>query len=107
MLALLLAERDAVIELGRPAPLTLLDDVMSELDLTRRERLAERLAGGGQALITAADSSAVPDMAGARIFVREGRIEARSQASARTEHSRPSSRRDASDPGHATPMPRS
>ena len=106
VLALLLAERDAVIELGRPAPLTLLDDVMSELDLTRRERLAERLAGGGQALITAADSSAVPDMAGTRILVRDGRIEARGQAPARTEDSRPSARRDARDPGHAMPAPR-
>ena len=41
-------------------PLLLLDDVMSELDPDRRERLVERLARGGQALITAADEESVP-----------------------------------------------
>ena len=42
------------------APLMLLDDVMSELDPDRRERLVERLERGGQALITAADEESVP-----------------------------------------------
>jgi recombinational DNA repair ATPase RecF len=42
------------------APLLLLDDVMSELDPDRRERLVERLARGGQTLITAADAGSVP-----------------------------------------------
>ena len=41
-------------------PLLLLDDVMSELDPERRERLVERLAGGGQTLITAAAEESVP-----------------------------------------------
>jgi DNA replication and repair protein RecF len=38
----------------------LLDDVMSELDGTRRERLAELLRAGGQALVTTTDVDHVP-----------------------------------------------
>jgi DNA replication and repair protein RecF len=60
LLALLFAERDALLEARRVAPLMLLDDVMSELDPDRRERLAERLSRGGQALVTAADEESVP-----------------------------------------------
>ncbi len=60
LLALLFAERDALLEARRVAPLMLLDDVMSELDPERRERLVERLQRGGQALITAADEESVP-----------------------------------------------
>ena len=41
-------------------PLLLLDDVMSELDPGRRERLVRRLDDGGQALITAADEESLP-----------------------------------------------
>jgi DNA replication and repair protein RecF len=63
LLALLFAERDALLEARRVAPLMLLDDVMSELDPDRRERLAERLALGGQALVTAADEESVPSRA--------------------------------------------
>ncbi|HYZ29332.1 MAG TPA: DNA replication and repair protein RecF [Thermoleophilaceae bacterium] len=60
LLALLLAEREVLMELrGRP-PLMLLDDVMSELDAERRLRLAELLRGGGQALITATEAEHVP-----------------------------------------------
>jgi DNA replication and repair protein RecF len=64
LLALLFAERDALLDARRVTPLLLLDDVMSELDPQRRERLVERLERGGQALITAADEESVP--AGAR-----------------------------------------
>jgi DNA replication and repair protein RecF len=60
LLALLFAERDALLEARRVAPLLLLDDVMSELDPGRRERLVERLNGDGQALITAADEESLP-----------------------------------------------
>jgi DNA replication and repair protein RecF len=60
LLALLFAEREALLAAHRVAPLLLLDDVMSELDPERRERLVERLAGGGQALITAAAEESVP-----------------------------------------------
>jgi DNA replication and repair protein RecF len=60
LLALLFAEREALLEARRVAPLLLLDDVMSELDPPRRERLAERLCRGGQALVTAAAEESVP-----------------------------------------------
>jgi len=59
----LFAERDALLAAHRVAPLLLLDDVMSELDPERRARLVERLAAGGQALLTAAASESVPDRA--------------------------------------------
>ncbi len=60
LLALLFAEREALRASGRPLPLLLLDDVMSELDPERRERLVERIGSGGQALITAAAEESVP-----------------------------------------------
>jgi DNA replication and repair protein RecF len=63
LLALLFAERDALLSARRVAPLLLLDDVMSELDPERRERLVTRLSGGGQALITAADEGSLPAVA--------------------------------------------
>jgi DNA replication and repair protein RecF len=59
LLALLLAEREAIGATRGAAPLVLLDDVMSELDGERRERLVARLAGG-QALITTTDVEHVP-----------------------------------------------
>jgi len=63
LLALLFAEREALLTAHRVAPLLLLDDVMSELDPDRRERLVERLTAGGQALITAAAAESVPSRA--------------------------------------------
>jgi DNA replication and repair protein RecF len=61
LLALLFAQREALLGARRVVPLLLLDDVMSELDPRRRERLVERLAaGGGQVLITAAAEESVP-----------------------------------------------
>jgi len=60
LLALLFAEREALLAARRVTPLLLLDDVMSELDPSRRERLVARLQDGGQVLITAADSEQVP-----------------------------------------------
>ena len=60
LLALLFAERDVLLaERGLP-PLMLLDDVMSELDATRRERLVELLASGGQSVVTTTDLDHVP-----------------------------------------------
>jgi DNA replication and repair protein RecF len=74
LLALLFAERAALIEAGRPAPLMLLDDVMSELDPERRELLVATLASTGQALITATEAGQVPASEGQHaIAVREGR----------------------------------
>ncbi|HEX3041398.1 MAG TPA: DNA replication and repair protein RecF [Solirubrobacterales bacterium] len=60
LLALLFAEREALLQARRVTPLLLLDDVMSELDPGRRERLVNRLGDGGQVLITAADEESVP-----------------------------------------------
>jgi DNA replication and repair protein RecF len=60
LLALLFAERQALLEARRVTPLLLLDDVMSELDPGRRDRLVSRLGDGGQVLITAADEESVP-----------------------------------------------
>src|SRR5215218_2431362 len=60
LLALLLAERAALeAERGAP-PLLLLDDVMSELDAERRERLVERIGSAGQSVITATELAHVP-----------------------------------------------
>jgi DNA replication and repair protein RecF len=56
VLSLILAEA----ELLPTPPLLLLDDVLSELDLGRREVLARRLAGMGQTMITATHRSALP-----------------------------------------------
>ncbi|HKO38315.1 MAG TPA: DNA replication and repair protein RecF [Solirubrobacterales bacterium] len=63
LLALLFAEREALMAARRVTPLLLLDDVMSELDPGRRERLVARLGDGGQVLITAADEESVPPAA--------------------------------------------
>jgi DNA replication and repair protein RecF len=61
LLALLFAERRALLEARSAPPLMLLDDVMSELDPDRRALLARRLAeGGGQELITATEPGQLP-----------------------------------------------
>jgi DNA replication and repair protein RecF len=67
LLALIFAEREALMEARRVTPLLLLDDVMSELDPERRERLVARLARGGQTLITAASVDSVPAQARERL----------------------------------------
>src|SRR4051795_7929215 len=68
LLALLFAERDVLGARGRP-PLMLLDDVMSELDGTRRERLADLVRAGGQALITTTDADHVPGASSSDVCV--------------------------------------
>jgi DNA replication and repair protein RecF len=60
VLALLLAERSALVEAGRPTPMLLLDDVMSELDPRRREMLIDAAVAGGQVVITATELAQVP-----------------------------------------------
>ena len=77
LLALLFAERAALLEAGRSAPLMLLDDVMSELDPAHRELLVsllERGGAGGQALITATEAAQVPSTSALRIEVSEGSL---------------------------------
>jgi DNA replication and repair protein RecF len=77
LLALLLAERAALAQTRGGAPLLLLDDVMSELDADRRERLVERVRAGGQAVITTTDVAHVPGATApdvTRIAVTEGTV---------------------------------
>src|SRR3954470_13178728 len=79
LLALLLAERDALAEARGTVPLLLLDDVMSELDADRRALLVDRIGGGGQAVITTTDLAHVPGAGEpdvARIAVSDGVLEA-------------------------------
>jgi DNA replication and repair protein RecF len=79
LLALLLAEREVIAQARRSPPLMLLDDVMSELDRTRRNALVEALcSSGGQSIITTTDLEHVPgaqrDPGICRIEVDEGRL---------------------------------
>ena len=77
LLALLLAEREALAESRGTPPLMLLDDVMSELDAGRRGRLVELLRARGQSLITTTDLAHVPggDDAGVtRLAIAEGAV---------------------------------
>jgi DNA replication and repair protein RecF len=61
LLALLLAEREALASSRRTTPVMLLDDVMSELDRDRRESLVDLLrASRGQSIITTTDLEHVP-----------------------------------------------
>jgi DNA replication and repair protein RecF len=60
LLALLLAEREALAATREATPVMLLDDVMSELDRDRRARLVGLLRGHGQSVITATDLEHVP-----------------------------------------------
>jgi DNA replication and repair protein RecF len=54
-LALKLAEVQMMLEVTGESPLLLLDDVMSELDATRRRALLDALAGAAQAIVTTTD----------------------------------------------------
>lgn len=56
-------------------PILVLDDVFAELDVRRRERLAELVAGAGQVIITAAVPDDVPALLdGARFAVQDGTV---------------------------------
>jgi DNA replication and repair protein RecF len=72
VLALLLAEAELLTERDTGPPLLLLDDVLSELDMSRREALVERLKGLGQTIITATSDSALPEPADQVVWVSEG-----------------------------------
>jgi DNA replication and repair protein RecF len=60
VLALLLAEAELIADRQGVPPLLLLDDVLSELDPSRRRILAVRVASAGQALVTATDAAMLP-----------------------------------------------
>lgn len=53
-------------------PVLILDDVFAELDEVRRARLAERIAGAEQVLVTAAVAGDVPETLGGRRYIVEG-----------------------------------
>jgi DNA replication and repair protein RecF len=77
LLALLLAEREVLAQTRGAAPLLLLDDVMSELDATRRSRLVDVLRAGGQSVITTTELAHVPgaeDRAVEKVAISEGRV---------------------------------
>jgi DNA replication and repair protein RecF len=60
VLALLLAEADAIVDRRGTPPLLLLDDVLSELDRDRRSALIGRLPAKGQTVITATSHELLP-----------------------------------------------
>ncbi|HEX5822405.1 MAG TPA: DNA replication and repair protein RecF [Solirubrobacterales bacterium] len=76
LLALLFAEREALLEAGRAAPLMLLDDVMSELDAGHRKLLVSLLEMAGQAVISATETAHVPSASALRIEVSAGTLSA-------------------------------
>jgi DNA replication and repair protein RecF len=78
MLALLLAEAELITARRGTPPLLLLDDVLSELDPERRRILAARVAGAGQALITATDAAMLPVEPDQLLEVTPGEVRNRS-----------------------------
>jgi DNA replication and repair protein RecF len=78
LLAILLAEREAILAQRGTPPVMLLDDVMSELDQVRRRALVELLRiGSGQSVITTTDLEHVPgasEGAVARLTVLDGAV---------------------------------
>ena len=90
LLALLLAERDALAAHRDRPPLLLLDDVMSELDRQRRRALVDLLrSGSGQSVITATDLDQVPgaeEPGVTRLAVSEGRVLAEAAGGDRMSH---------------------
>ena len=60
LLALLLRERELLSDRTGVTPVLLLDDVMSELDATRRQQLVSHVSQKGQCVITATEFEHVP-----------------------------------------------
>ena len=74
VLALLLAEASLIADRQGIPPLLLLDDVLSELDPSRRRILAARVAGAGQALVTATDAAMLPAEPDQLLAVEPGEV---------------------------------
>ena len=73
---------DALLRADGVSPVLVLDDVFAELDEVRRARLAERIAGAEQVLVTAAVPGDVPEvLAGRRFTVEGGEVRADAAAS--------------------------
>jgi DNA replication and repair protein RecF len=76
VLALVLAEAAVLAERNRVAPLVLLDDVLSELDGTRRRSLAELISSDGQTLVTTTAAAALPVEPAQSLLVEPGLVRA-------------------------------
>lgn len=76
VLALVLAEAELLLDRRGLPPLLLLDDVLSELDASRRAVLVERLPPGAQTLITTTDRQALPSEPDLLLEVRPGEVRA-------------------------------
>jgi DNA replication and repair protein RecF len=76
VLALLLAEAELIADRRGVAPLLLLDDVLSELDASRRRILADRVAAHGQTLVTATEAQALPVEPNQLLEVARGEVRA-------------------------------
>lgn len=74
VLALLLAEAEVITARRGVAPLLLLDDVLSELDRSRRGILASRVAAAGQTFVTATDAAMLPLEPQQLLAVAPGRV---------------------------------
>ena len=66
-LAFKLAERDIFKEITGEAPILLLDDVLSELDVKRQEYVLNRISGG-QVFITCCEEDRLGTLQGGRVF---------------------------------------
>lgn len=74
VLSLKMAQMEHIKEVRGEYPVLLLDDIMSELDITRRTYLANRIKGK-QVIITCTDSDVVDTGEGTRLFkVENGKI---------------------------------
>jgi DNA replication and repair protein RecF len=66
----------------RERPLVLLDDPFSALDPARQRRVAERLAGRGQVLVSVADETHLPTGSARILDVAAGRVRERAEGAA-------------------------
>lgn len=73
-LSLRLAERDVAADVLGEEPILLLDDVFSELDQHRRDRLGELVSTSGQTIATATSAESLPVRGGRRLVVEKGRL---------------------------------
>jgi DNA replication and repair protein RecF len=74
VLSLVLAEAELLRARADGSPLILLDDVLSELDGTRRQSLVEVIARNAQTVVTATAEAALPATATQSLSVGSGRI---------------------------------
>lgn len=73
-LSIKLAEREIFLTETGEAPILLLDDVLSELDVKRQEFILNRI-GGGQTLISCCEDEGISRRTGGKVlFVEKGRI---------------------------------